>query len=1623
MKHLRKKLFLFVLSVLLMPVFAGSAWAATVNGPATLYHGDVGTYTVSNYGSSTSCKWSWKIAVSPYTTIDSSTKLPSAKMNSNYYSDPGNYSMQVSCSYNGGYPSAGQKAVTIVAMPAPTITGPTTAVTGATNQYTAVQHTVTTNYVSWTVDGTVISAGPAAPLSQTFSTLGDHTVTAKVYSVNNAAKANASTNITVTVTPQAPTITLAGPATSIVGETKQYTVTHNSTDPVTIEWKLNGTVIDEAVGTSVDIPFPTSGTHNVAVSVYPPGYPSAVATKSTSVVVSEYPAPTVTLSGSTTSYVGETKQYSVTHDASLPITIEWTLNGTVIDGATGASVDIPFATAGTQNVAVSVYPTEYPTSVATKYTSVVVSEPPAPTVTLTGPSAAYVGDTKTYTATATSVTGDPMTLEWMQYFDSSAPNYNGTFIAGGLTLDLNCPFAKSDQIWVKAYPTGYPSQATLKSLSLVVSPRPSPTVSIGVPSSSATKSGPISYVATYTNVGTVTLADTNVTLNKTGTANGVLAVSGTGNVTRTVTISTISGDGTLGISIASGTASNETGNSAAAGPSTTFTVDNIPTITLTGPVMSIEGETKQYSVTHNSSLPVTSLPVTIEWKLNDVVIEGITGTTADILFPVAGSQNVAVTVYPNASPLSTATGTTQVTVSVYPAPTVTLTGPITSIAGETKQYSVTHDSGDPATVAWSLNGVVIEGAVGASVDIPFATAGSYTAAVTVYPTAYPNSKGTSTKTVAVSEYPTPMITMAGPTTSYVGETKQYTMTSTSTDPLTIAWTLDGTVIDGAVGASVDIPFTTVGTQPVVVSVYPTAYPGAVATKSTSVVVSEYPAPTITIGGPTTSTVGETKQYTVTHDSSLPVAIAWTLNGTVIDGATATSVDIPFTMVDIQNVGVTVNPTAHPNSKRTSTVSVFVSEYPAPMITIAGSTTSMVGETKRYMVTSTSTDPLTIAWSLNGTVIDGAVGAYVDIPFATAGSQNAAVTVYPTAYPNSKAQSAISVVVSEYPSPTITLDGPRTSIERETKRYSVAHNSSLPVTIEWDVDGVKYHDSQIDVTFARPGTYNVAVTVYPNTYPNSTKTETVSVMVSEYTAPLITIAGPAKSIEGETKRYSVTHNSSLPVTIEWKLDGSVITGAVGTSVDATFPAAGSYDVAVTVYPTAYPNSTRTGTIPVVVSPYPSPTITIDGPRTSTVGKTEQYTVTAGSSIPVTTEWDVNGVKYQGTSVDVSFATAGSYYMGVTVYPTAYPNSKRTATLLVLALQIKEPLVALSTIKSGEVGSPINLSATVKSMSEELPLVVKWEMPDGTSVDALTATYTPRLEDVGKATFTFSAHPEGHPNIKKEAALQIPITKYVFPTFKLKAYHKPTGIVPWTVIYVTDANLLGITEKLSYSWDMGDGAVMPDKNKATHTYTEPGEYTVTLTVSDTRGNSKVVTDTVNVTPVAPISIDSIAVKGTNQYMRAPVVGIFKTTVSGGNPRVDPYRTYAWTVNGQSTGRNSSTTTYTFTEPGTNEVGLTVTSKNGLTGSGTTTVEIAPNIPPECTIEATDYPERKYTKLVAKCTDADGRIRALSWDLGNGQTVKVQTVLAKYAESGTYTVSLTATDDSGGSVTVSKDVPVQR
>jgi gliding motility-associated-like protein len=158
--------------------------------------------------------------------------------------------------------------------------------------------------------------------------------------------------------------------------------------------------------------------------------------------------------------------------------------------------------------------------------------------------------------------------------------YHG--ITGDGTLAFTVPAGTTND------QAGNPALASPLSPAVIID-NTAPSITIGAPSVATTKGGPVSYTITYNdaNFNTSALGTGNITLNTTGTATGTVAVSGSGT-SYTVTISSTSGDGTLGFTIGAGTATDLAGNTAAASSaSSTFTVDNtaptVQSITATTP--------------------------------------------------------------------------------------------------------------------------------------------------------------------------------------------------------------------------------------------------------------------------------------------------------------------------------------------------------------------------------------------------------------------------------------------------------------------------------------------------------------------------------------------------------------------------------------------------------------------------------------------------------------------------------------------------------------------------------------------------------------------------------------------------------------------------------------------------------------------------------------------------------------------------------------------------------------------------------------------------------------------------------------------------------------------------------
>lgn len=165
-------------------------------------------------------------------------------------------------------------------------------------------------------------------------------------------------------------------------------------------------------------------------------------------------------------------------------------------------------------------------------------------------------------------------------------------------------------------------------------------------------------------------------------------------------------------------------------------------------------------------------------------------------------------------------------------------------------------------------------------------------------------------------------------------------------------------------------------------------------------------------------------------------------------------------------------------------------------------------------------------------------------------------------------------------------------------------------------------------------------------------------------------------------------------------------------------------------------------------------------------------------------------------------------------------------------------------------------------------------------------------------------------------------------------------------------------VSYEWDIdGDGAIdSTDEVPAPYTYTTPGVYTVSLTVTNTHGYS--VTETLDVTVEGDVPVADFSASPTN--------GTAPLTVTFTNLTVGDIASYAWDFNGDGTTDSTSANPapYTYTSGGQYQAQLIVTDADGQP-SEPKIVTISVNAPqntatntPTATPTATNTPTRTPT-----------------------------------------------------------------
>jgi PKD repeat protein len=217
--------------------------------------------------------------------------------------------------------------------------------------------------------------------------------------------------------------------------------------------------------------------------------------------------------------------------------------------------------------------------------------------------------------------------------------------------------------------------------------------------------------------------------------------------------------------------------------------------------------------------------------------------------------------------------------------------------------------------------------------------------------------------------------------------------------------------------------------------------------------------------------------------------------------------------------------------------------------------------------------------------------------------------------------------------------------------------------------------------------------------------------------------------------------------------------------------------------------------------------------------------------------------------------------------------------------------------------------------------------------------------------------------------------------------------------------------SETWNFGDGTppasdAGPALTTASHSYPIPGNYTITLTLVDDRGNLA--------SAAEPVTVGSLPGAAFSFSPGQAVEGSSFSFDGTGSADPDPGVTisaYTWDFGDGSVG-TGATPTHRYTAAGAYVVTLTVTNSLGLMNASTQEVIVGDEATRARVLLTTRHPASGQPVSFdgSQSSDPDGSIVAYAWSFGDRSAGTGAKPRHTYAKPGSYTVRLTVTDRAG-------------
>ena len=291
--------------------------------------------------------------------------------------------------------------------------------------------------------------------------------------------------------------------------------------------------------------------------------------------------------------------------------------------------------------------------------------------------------------------------------------------------------------------------------------------------------------------------------------------------------------------------------------------------------------------------------------------------------------------------------------------------------------------------------------------------------------------------------------------------------------------------------------------------------------------------------------------------------------------------------------------------------------------------------------------------------------------------------------------------------------------------------------------------------------------------------------------------------------------------------------------------------------------------------------------------------------------------------------------------------------------------------------VDLSGQVYSFSDQSfgsPTSWLWNFGDGTTSTLQNPVHTYTQNGSYTVTLTISG-----PNCSSTETMTVLVGP---PPCNADFYFYPDSFNMQQFYFVD----MSTGSPSSWSWDFGDGGTSSLQNPS-HTYAQPGSYSVTLTIS---GPTCVDSQTILIT------IGTLPCYASFTFTTTPgsMLAFMFTDTSVGNPS-----SWLWDF-GDGTTSTSQNPIHTYSQSGTYIVTLVISGINCTSTS--TAIVTAGSV--FCNADFMFYPDSTGLPGYSFIDLSTGNITGWLWDFGDGSTSTLQNPTHVYNSGGTFLVTLT-------------------